>query len=173
MVIIRSKRIILRKLKKDDYQDIYQNISKDVVRWLPNIHFPYSIDDAKSYIKLSVNNFRKKRTFDFGIIFERRVIGTISLENIDKHRKARLSYLLNKNYWNKGIITEAINKILEFGFKKIQLNKIFTSAVVENKISIHVLKKFGFKKEGVNRKHYLIRKKYYDEVILSLLKEGN
>ena len=110
MVIIKSKKIVLRNLKENDYRDIYRNISKKVVEWLPNIPSPYSINDAKSYIRQSIDNFRKNKTLDFGIILEGEVIGTISLEDIDKNKKARLSYLLREDYWNRGIMTEAVNK---------------------------------------------------------------
>jgi len=171
-MIIKTKRLLLRNLRIEDARYIKRNISKEVIKWLPEIPWPYTFSDAKEYIKNSLFNFKNKTSYDFCILFNDKLIGTISLSEVNfKHKRARLSYLLNRNYWGKGIMTEAVLAILFFCFNKLKLQKIYTGVIQENLRSLRLLKKLKFKKEGINRRHFLINNKFYDEIILGLLKD--
>ncbi len=166
---IRTARLTLRKLQDSDDTDLKNNISKEVVKWLPDIPFPYNLDCAKKYIACSKEDFKSQKTFDFGIIFEGKLIGTISLSKIDsKLKEARLAYLLNKKFWGRGIMSEAVEHILRYGFEHLKLNRIYTGIILENKSSYKILIKYGLEKIKVNRKHYFIKGKYYDETIMEL-----
>ncbi|MDI6738243.1 MAG: GNAT family protein [Nanoarchaeota archaeon] len=170
MLRIGTDKTILRTLKKSDAPQICGNISKEVVRWLPDIPYPYKIKDANLYIKRAIVNLENKNGYGFGILFGGKIVGTVSLMEVDKHKKARLAYLLNKDYWKKGIMTEAVKLVILFGFQKLKLNKIYTGVIPENKDSYYLLKKLKFKEDGKNRKHLFIRGRFYDEIIMSLLK---
>jgi len=166
---IRTTRLTLRKLQDSDDTDLKNNISKEVVRWLPDIPFPYSLDCVKKYIARSKEDFKNKKALDFGIIFEGRLIGTISLSKIDfKLKEARLAYLLNKNFWGMGIVSEAIEHVLKYGFEHLKLNRIYTGIILENKASYKILIKYRFKKVGITQNHHFIRGKHYDEIIMAL-----
>jgi [ribosomal protein S5]-alanine N-acetyltransferase len=166
---IKTTRLTLRKLQDSDNADLKNNISREVIRWLPSIPFPYDLDCAKEYINYSKKNFKNKKAFDFGIIFKEKLIGTISLSKINfKLKEARLSYLLNKKFWSMGIMSEAVGCILKYGFEHLKLNRIYTGIILENKASYKILIKYRFKKVGINRNYYFIRKMYYDEIIMAL-----
>ena len=166
---IKTPRLTLRKLQDSDDIDLKNNISKDVIRWLPNIPFPYDLACAKEYITRSKEGFRNQSTLDFGIILKGKLIGTISLSKIDfKLKKARLAYLLNKNFWGIGIMSEAVGCILKYGFEHLKLKKIYTGVILENKASCKILIKHKFEEAGANKNHYLIKGKYYDKIIMVL-----
>lgn len=68
-------------------------------------------------------------------------------------------------------MTEAVERIICFGFNELNLKKIYTRVIPGNKKSLKLLSKFKFNVDGINRKHYFLRGKFCDELILSLLKE--
>ena len=73
------------------------------------------------------------------------------------HRRAELFYKLR---WDsdkrKGLMTEAVLKVLEFGFRELELHRIQALTANWNVASIKVLERFGFTKEGTMREDYLV-----------------
>ncbi len=168
---LKTRRLLLRTLKECDAEAIKENITEEVKKWLPEIPWPYTLDHAREYICNSISHLERGTAYNFGIVFENKLIGTISLYNIDKkEKKARLGYLLNKNYWGMGIMREAVEKVIEFGFMELNLEEIYTGVILENKPSYNLLKKIGFREKKTNFQRFLIEGKYHDEVILSLSK---
>ena len=171
ILLCKNKKIILKSLNEKDCEKIKKNISLEVIKWLPTIPWPYTIEDAKTYLKKCLEGYKTKKEFNFGIIFEKELVGTISLYKIDfRHKRARLGFLLNKKYWGKNIMFQCVGILLNFAFKKLNLNKVYTGVIKENYRSYRLLKKVGFKEDGLNRKHYNIKGKFYDEIVMSILK---
>ena len=169
MKLLYSENLELRFLRKSDIEDVRKNITARTVRWFDNIPFPYTLDDARKYIENSIINIKNKSSYDFGIIFEGSLVGTISLNDIDwKKRDARIAYLLSENFWGKRIMSEAVECVLEYGFGEMNLSRIYTGVIMENVASYRILEKFGFRKESINKDKYFIRGKYYDEIVFGL-----
>ncbi len=100
-------------------------------------------------------------------------IGRCGFHNWYKdHHKAELGYALSKDdYKQKGYMSEAVRKIIEYGFSTMNLNRIEACVGPENKASLSVIKKNNFTKEGYLRKHYIRDGEIQDSIIFSLLKE--
>ena len=74
------------------------------------------------------------------------------MKNVDhKSRCAEIDYWLGKNYWRRGLATEAMRLVLKFGFKKLKLHRIHAHTFEKNIASRKVLEKCGFKIEGIMR----------------------
>lgn len=72
-----------------------------------------------------------------------------------EHYRAEIGYHLSDDiYKRKGLMTEALNKILDYGFNEMQLRRVEALTALDNHASINILKKFGFQFEGVIRQHY-------------------
>ncbi len=65
-----------------------------------------------------------------------------------KHRKAETGYWIFPEYWGKGIVSEALKKVLDYGFREMNLHRITAESDDDNAGSIGVLKKLGFAYEG-------------------------
>lgn len=78
-------------------------------------------------------------------------IGFTGLSIDEDNNNAEISYIFDYDYCNKGYCTEAGKKLLEVGFKELELNKIFADTIEGNDSSKRVLEKLGFQKEGVRR----------------------
>lgn len=106
--------------------------------------------------KVKKNGERKKKTgYTFGIELksEKKVIGSIGLQRIDKRQgTATTSYWLGEKYWKKGYGTEAYNAILDLAFNKLKLRRVEAEVYLKNPASEKLQKKFGAKIEGIKRK---------------------
>jgi ribosomal-protein-alanine N-acetyltransferase len=83
---------------------------------------------------------------------------------------ADIAYYLSKNYWNQGIMSEAAQEVVRFGFEELGLHRIQTTVLPENIHSLKILKKIGFVEEGLLRQ-YNHGKEFKDTIMLSMLKD--
>lgn len=139
--------IKLRKPKISDlkeFQEVFND--KDVVNQLSGYNYPFSLEKAEKILSNIIKKNKKGNYYEFAIIFDRKYVGMIVLENPSKNKKTyTLGYALGKKYWNKGITSMAIKKILSFGFNELNLRKIKADNDESNPASARVLKKNGFK----------------------------
>ena len=88
------------------------------------------------------------------------------------HNRAEMFYgLHNDAYKQQGIMTEALNIIIPYGFNQMNLHRIEAMTATYNRASISTLLKFGFVQEGVLREHYLVDGVMEDSLVFSLLKQ--
>jgi len=169
---IEGKQINLRKLKKSDAPSIYQNAKDFEIARYTTLPHPYKLKNAEDFIKITHQKIRKKKAFELGIELKetKEIIGMISLINLDYDNKnAEIGYWLGKKYWNKKIMKEAVNLILNFGFKKLKLVRIYARVMHPNISSAKLLEKSGFQYEGRMRKANLRRGKWLDDLRYSIL----
>jgi len=169
---IEGKQITLRKLKKSDAPSIYQNAKDFEIARYTTLPHPYRLKNAEDFIKMTHQKIRKKKAFELGIELKesKEIIGMMSLMDIDYDNKnAEIGYWLGKKYWGKGIMKEAIKLILNFGFKKLNLVRIYARVMHPNIASAKLLERSGFKYEGRMRKTTLRRGKWMDDLRYSIL----
>ena len=98
--------------------------------------------------------------------------GMIGLFRIERqHKRAEIGYWLDKPYWGRGIVTEAVMKLLDVGFRNLKLHRVYAPVFHPNKASMKVLTKCGFTHEGFFRHSYFRRGRWMDEHWFSILKE--
>jgi RimJ/RimL family protein N-acetyltransferase len=85
------------------------------------------------------------------------------LENVYR-KTAEIGYFLGEPYWNKGIMTTAVNMITEFGFNELGFARIHTGVYEYNAASQKVLEKCGYIKESIFRKNVFKDGRLWDEV---------
>jgi len=87
------------------------------------------------------------------------------------HRRAEVFYnMRNEAFKQKGLMTEALKKVLEYGFTKLNLHRIEALIAAENQPSLKLLQRYGFTKEGTMREDYVVNGKNEDSDCYSLLK---
>ncbi len=123
---------------------------------------PYKEEHAIFWINKSNQGFKNGTEYLFAIREHqtKNLLGVIGLHINKKHNHAELGYWLGVPHWNKGFITEAIAKMLEFGFLTLGLHKIFAIHFIENPASGKVMIKNGMIKEAEFKEH-LIKKGQY------------
>jgi ribosomal-protein-alanine N-acetyltransferase len=79
-------------------------------------------------------------------------LGHIALHHWShNHRRAETGYDLARAYWGQGIATEALRTVLEFGFKRMNLHRIYAGTIADNHESVRLLERLGFTREGTRR----------------------
>lgn len=95
------------------------------------------------------------------------LIGTVGFKKISQqHRRADLGYELNPVYWNKGIMTEAVKLVTEYGLHKINLHSIEANITPSHIASKRILEKNGFVQEAHYRENFFY-KDWWDSAIYS------
>ncbi|HNY11223.1 MAG TPA: GNAT family protein [Candidatus Wallbacteria bacterium] len=118
---------------------------------------------------------KSRDSYTFAIIEKKndKLIGSISLMNVDFiNRHAMFGIVIGeKTFWNGGFGTEATGLMLDYGFNILNLNSIYLNVFSYNKRGIRCYEKCGFKIAGVLRESRLFADKYYDTVMMDILKD--
>jgi ribosomal-protein-alanine N-acetyltransferase len=87
--------------------------------------------------------------------------------------RSEVGYILSGDFQGKGIITEALKRVVQFGFEVLKLNSIEAVIDPENFGSEKVLLKNNFVKEGHFKEHVFFEGKFLDSVFYSLLNKNH
>ena len=170
---IETERLILRKLELADAEDLFRYASEPAVsRFMPwNVH--KTIEETKRFLAFILDAYEQQRKLTWAIELKEtgKMIGTIDYVSWQpKRSKAEMAYTLSHEYWGRGLMKEAAEGLLAFGFKEMGLNKVEAPIMLENAQSRRLAEKLGMKLEGVARDHMVIKGDFVDLAMYSLLK---
>lgn len=175
LIISVRENVTLHILKESDAEMLFNTVqeNKEYLReWLGWVDDDKTIEDTKKYIKGSIERFEKKEGVDFQIWEDEKMIGGIGLYPIDTaHKKTSLGYWLSEDSQGKGIMTDAVKKVIEYAFTELGLNRIEVSCAVGNTKSSAIPKKLGFVFEGISRDGNWLYDHFVDLENYSLLKK--
>lgn len=170
--ILETERLILRELVEGDALNILKCFSNpEVLRYYGQTPLT-NTDQVKQIIRNFSKNFDEKRGIKWGIELKGKdgIIGTIGLQEwFHEHKRAELSYALFPNEWGNGYATEAVSKVISYGFKELDLTRIGAIVFIENKASNKLLTNLGFKKEGILRNYMYQNDVSFDTNLYSLI----
>lgn len=172
--ILETDRLYLREITNDDVSDIFEHLSNELVTRYLGKESLINIDEAYEVIDKIKTNYSENRGIRWGIIHKEneKLIGTIGYDIIQiKNKRADIGYDINSNYWRQKIATEALKEVINFGFNKLDLNRIGAVVFPNNEASLNLLKKVGFKEEGLLREYIIQNNIARDTLVLSLLKK--
>jgi ribosomal-protein-alanine N-acetyltransferase len=99
------------------------------------------------------------------------VIGNCGFHNwLVEHERAEIGYYLHEKYRGNGFMHEGLVMLIEYGFNKMNLNRIEAYISPDNFPSIKIIEKLGFTHEGILKEHYKFKNQIYDSRVYSLLK---
>jgi ribosomal-protein-alanine N-acetyltransferase len=168
-----TERLILRNMTRDDVDFIREHFSQSEINRYSSSDNIATENEANEYYEKYFAPTHSTR-FRVGMQLKEtgELMGTIGIHKWSKKDCcAELGYDLSQKYWGQGLMSEALEPIIRFGFEKMKLNRIEATTNAENKRSITLLEKNGFIREGVMRKKYYYKGKFQDDVMYSLLKD--
>ncbi|WP_058487049.1 GNAT family N-acetyltransferase [Defluviitalea phaphyphila] len=166
---MESNRLILRPFSMKDVQDVFLYASDDIVT--KYLTWPSHIDISQTEKVVKEFYMTKSGVFAIELKSEHKCIGCIELRVCPEHDKASFGYVLNREYWNKGYMTEALKLILDFAFSRLGLNRIEATHYVGNEGSGRVMQKCGMKYEGKGLQEVKIKGIFHDVVHYAILRE--
>lgn len=151
---IETHRLTLRKLTRDDADDIFAYGSDpEVARFVP-WEYARSRDDIVAFIDEALRKYGSGcgEGFDLAMVHreEGRVIGALGFGHWDRmNHWAELGYAISRAWWGRGITTEAAAAMVRLGFGPMGLHRIEAMFMSENIRSERVMQKLGMTFECV------------------------
>lgn len=152
----------LRELKLKDVDMMYQWMSDDdVTKSLIIGRYPNSKEKVEEFVK---NSWYDKNNIHFAIVDDSdNYVGTVSLKNINYvDRNAEYAIAIHKKYWGKNFAKYATKQIIEYGFNRLNLYKIYLDVISDNIRANKFYQKYGFVKEATFKEHMYINGKMVD-----------
>lgn len=160
---LKTERLVLRKMKLSDYQDMYEYARQSVVtKYLLWDEHPSS-DHSYNYLSGIEECYRSGEFYDWAVTVadSGKMIGTCGFTSFDfEHGRAEIGYVLNPSYWGQGIATEAVSAVIEFAFCELNANRVEAHFIKGNNASLRVTEKCGMTFEGYLRQYMLIKGEY-------------
>lgn len=158
--------------KKTDISNLFDvKNNKETSKYLGGNTPTYSRKDICNWIDFH-NNCENENLFVIQDRNNNKVIGHIGLYNIDLEVKSAEYAILigNNEYLGKGVGRQVTDLILDYGFNKLGLNRIYLSFISKNLPAYNLYVKIGFKKEGCLRQAILKNGVYNDLILMAILK---
>lgn len=154
-----SSSLQLTEIRKTDRDSLVHFLNdRQIYNNTLNIPFPYTENDAESWIDLTIA-YRKKFGFDAHRAIRKgnKLIGALGLIGYGgRHlHRAEVGYWLARPFWNQGIMTRVLSRFAEYAFDDLDLTKLTANVFESNQASARVLIKCGFQQEGRFVYHYL------------------
>lgn len=168
-----TPRLLLRPVRMSDAQDLFEySRDPEVARHvLWDAH--QSIHQTRGYIRFLLKQYRggQPSSFVIELAQERKVIGTIGFMWLQQeNRSAEVGYSLSRAYWNRGLMTEALKAVLDFGFDTLRLNRIEAQHETANPASGRVMAHAGMRYEGRLRQRVYNKGRYVDVELYAILR---
>lgn len=174
---LTTDRLILREFNENDFVAVHAYAS-DIENIKYMIWGPNSEDDTVEFLVECIENANKnpRKQYDFAVTLKDtgNVIGGCGIYLNDTLDEAMLGWVLHKNYWKKGYMTEAGKELVRFAFEELKLHRLYATCDAENYGSYRVMENIGMRREGhaiKNRKVVGYKDEYHDELFYGILKE--
>lgn len=171
--VLETERLLLRRITPADESDLFAIFSNSEVTRYYDLDTFTKPEQARDLIQRHEIQFEKDAGVRWGITLKDspKVIGTGGFGWQRWNFSAILGYELAREFWNRGIMTEAIRVMARHAFNTMGMNRIQAATELENAASIRVLKKVGFQEEGILREWGFWKSGFRDVRCFSLLRK--
>lgn len=151
---IRTERLILRRFTVNDAEHMFRNWANDpevtrFLTWPPH----GDAEVTRNLLENWVAEYEKPDYYQWAIEFDGEAIGSIAIVSLDDRiKKCEIGYCIGKNFWHRGIMSEALAAVIDYMFDKVGMERIEARHDTNNPNSGAVMKKCGMKYEGTLRR---------------------
>ena len=169
---MQGKLVKLRAYEKSDADALFRWFSdEDVTRWLGPPNFRSRAHQEK-FIELAQAAGDDAKYFAIETL-DGKLVGDTGIRKIDwQSRKAEFFITIGeKQCWDKGFGTDALRVVSRLAFDKMNLNRLWLTAIADNSRAIRCYEKCGFVREGLLRQDSFVDGKYRDVLMMAILRE--
>ncbi len=151
-VVLTTDRLILRPFEEGDLNDLYDYAKVDGVGECAGWKHHESIEESKKILDMFITGHRT-----FAIVFDGKVIGSVGIEKTGESEYGKeitdknvneVGYVLSKDYWGHGLMTEAVKAVIEYMFDGLGCEIVTCGHFTHNDRSRRVIEKCKFKFYG-------------------------
>ena len=172
-ILLETERLFLRELTPDIYSRLFMSCTEREIKSYLGLANTAEYKEAKRrFDEGTTTYFTSFKNFHLLDKSSNSVIGCCDFHTwVPTHQRAEIGYTMTSEaHKNKGLMTEALRAVLTFGFEHMGLYRVEALASPRNVPSLQLLKRYGFKKEGLLRNHYMVNDVLEDSVLFSLLR---
>ena len=172
MVTLQGEQIYLRALEPEDLDFIHAIENDESIWQLSNTQTPYSRFVIKQYLDHSHKDIYEVKQLRLVISDKKnKALGMIDLFDFDfKNQRAGVGILVkDEGKRNKGIGTEALQLLVDYSFNRLNLHQLYCHISENNKASINLFVKQGFKKIGLKKDWNLVDGEFENELMYQLI----
>ena len=170
---LETKRLLLRPMRLSDAKDLFDYASDPQVSRHVLWETHQSIAQSRAMLRGALWQYRRGMPSSFAIALKEsgRMIGTIGFMWVNTdHLSAEVGYSLSRAYWNQGLMTEALRRIIEYGFEELKLNRIEAQHETDNPASGRVMAHVGMRYEGTLRQRVKNKGRFADVALYAILR---
>ncbi len=171
---LETERLLLRRMRPDDAEAMFAYASDPEVTRYVLWETHHSIEDSEGFLRLATEGYERGDFGGWGVVLKSSgaFVGTCGLDAgyAPEHARAELGYVLSREHWGRGLMTEAVRAVIAFGFGRLELNRIEARCITENAASARVMEKAGMTCEGTLREREFIKGAYRDMKLYSILR---
>ncbi|NJC99024.1 MAG: GNAT family N-acetyltransferase [Anaerolineales bacterium] len=172
---LETERLILREFVPDDWERVLEYQSNPLYlryyEWTASDRTPESVQEFVGWF-LDNQKEAPRLKFQMAVTLKSKelLIGNcgVRMDKVDAV-EAEIGYELDPEYWNHGYATESARAIVDFGFSRFGVHRIWANCVADNTGSAHVLEKLGMKLEGCLREKEFYKGKWWDTLLYGIL----
>lgn len=162
---LETARLRLRRMRPADAEAMHAYASDpEVARYM--LWGPHqSLRDSENFLRFVEERYAGGDPAGWGIEEREtgRFIGTCGIQAWrPEHARAELGYVLARERWGRGLMTEAVVAVVVFGFDRVGFNRIEARCLEGNAASARVLEKVGMTYEGTARASHLVEGSFRD-----------
>jgi ribosomal-protein-serine acetyltransferase len=172
---VETSRLVLAPIDPTDAHDLWLSVDASrahLERWLPWVPFNTDADASYRYAEASASDWDHARAVRFTIRERgsRRFLGVAGLEALAHlHQSAELGYWLRADATGRGYMTEAAGAIVSWAFHRANAHRIRVAAATDNHASLAVIRRLGFRFEGIARQAERCQARWLDHALFALL----
>jgi [ribosomal protein S5]-alanine N-acetyltransferase len=170
--VLETGRLVMRRLAPEDAGDMFDYASDPMVTSYVTWECHKTPEDSLNYIRFVLEKYEHDLSGDWGIVLKdnNRLIGTCGFVWVEKNNLCgNMGYVLSRKYWNRGLTTEAVSRVIQFGFTNMGLQRIEAYHMPENLASGRVMIKAGMEYEGTLRKRIMAKGTLRDVRLYSII----
>lgn len=173
---LETNRLILRRTCMEDAPFITALLQdREIAANVLSIPYPYSASDALAFLeKIQVQPEEENPNYNFALIQREGniLMGICGIHKNDRHNHAWIGYWLGKAYWGQNYTSEAVSRLIRFGFEGLDVNRIYAECLISNIGSVRVMEKNGMLREGTLRQSVRqnLSGEYRDTFMYSILR---
>ena len=165
-VELHTNNLIIKKPSEKHLKSLIKELNNwNISKWLIEVPYPYSIDDAKYWVKKT-----KQDQYSLNIYLKNKLIGGVSLTNQRENSKWELGYWIGEEYWGNGYAIEACENLISYFFSNTNNSIIYASHMKDNIKSKKIIINLGFKLGGSGKKFSISRNEMVEDLNYELRK---
>jgi ribosomal-protein-alanine N-acetyltransferase len=168
-----TPRLTLRPPRRGDEDDLFAiHSDPEVMRYFSEP--PWTDPERPAHqIDEDAGRFEREESFRFAIVLNAtgRQIGNCTLFSLHRqNRRAEIGYALARSHWGHGYMHEALQALLGFAFKDLDLHRLEADIDPRNGASAAALVRLGFQEEGLLRERWIVAGEVSDSQLYGLLR---